>query len=320
VLFSPVFAEHHPRLLTLPAARRFLQSRKRTCSLRFSSTAFLFTAHYQLLTIHSSAKSHKIISFTDPHPLTLLKSYRFKNRGGGALADCQLPTTQPCHNSFSCNTYGSPRKYCKQKTYGSFESRLSPVDATLAQNRGRGLTVVGQKSLHHWSLILERGQGLQDFGSSRPIHQRVVFANLSVAEYHHAFRKLCDVMLVRHHHDRQSLVVQILKNLHDLHRSPAVKIARRLIGQQNRRPVHQRARHRHTLLLPAGHLRRVMLRPVGKSDHRQRLDGAFSSLGLIDFCVQRGQFRVFERRRSRQQIESLKHKPAFLVAEDRKST
>jgi hypothetical protein len=26
-------------------------------------------------------KSHRIISFTDPHPLTLLKSYRFKNRG-----------------------------------------------------------------------------------------------------------------------------------------------------------------------------------------------------------------------------------------------
>src|SRR5882762_4238610 len=82
MLFSPVFAEHHPGLFTLPAARRSLQSRRRICSLRFSSTAFLFAAHYQLLTIHSSARSHGIISFTDPHPLTLLKSYRFKNRGG----------------------------------------------------------------------------------------------------------------------------------------------------------------------------------------------------------------------------------------------
>jgi hypothetical protein len=32
--------------------------------------------------VHLIPKSHRIISFTDPHPLTLLKSYRFKNRGG----------------------------------------------------------------------------------------------------------------------------------------------------------------------------------------------------------------------------------------------
>src|SRR5260370_42591615 len=36
--------------------------------------------------------------------------------------------------SFSCNTYGFPRKCCKQKTYG----RLTPLDATLTKNRGVG--------------------------------------------------------------------------------------------------------------------------------------------------------------------------------------
>jgi hypothetical protein len=30
-------------------------------------------------------KSHRITSFADPHPLTLLESYRFKNRGGGRV-------------------------------------------------------------------------------------------------------------------------------------------------------------------------------------------------------------------------------------------
>src|SRR5882762_1012204 len=146
MLFSPVFAEHHPGLFTLPAARKFLQSRKRICSLRFSSTAFLFTAHYQVLTVHSSAKSHRIISFTDPHPLTLLKSYRFKNRGGRVQ---ELLVSSPCFltslppyflipKSFICNTYGPPHKYCKQKTYASGQSLLNPVDATLTENRGVG--------------------------------------------------------------------------------------------------------------------------------------------------------------------------------------
>jgi len=51
----------------------------------------------------------------------------------------------------------------------------------LHKNRGRGLAIVGQKSLHHWSSILERGQGLQDFRSSRTIHHGIVFANF----FHH---------------------------------------------------------------------------------------------------------------------------------------
>src|SRR6266702_4684786 len=64
--------------------------------------------------------SHGIISFTDPHPLTLLESYRFKNMGGRAypqrsdsvpsysLTDhCPL-TAHSCFKSFRCNTYKKP--------------------------------------------------------------------------------------------------------------------------------------------------------------------------------------------------------------------
>src|SRR5260370_24917659 len=35
-----------------------------------------------------------------------------------AADHCPLPTVHYCSKSFSCNTYGSPRKCCKQKTYG----------------------------------------------------------------------------------------------------------------------------------------------------------------------------------------------------------
>jgi hypothetical protein len=104
------------------------------------------------------SKSRLIISFANPHPLTLLESYRFKNmvgRGHSLRSDLRkfrranvphspkpLPylvtSLSPCFlllkpfpylvtsllpcflllKSFSCNTYESPRKCCKQKTYG----------------------------------------------------------------------------------------------------------------------------------------------------------------------------------------------------------
>src|SRR5882762_349825 len=181
MLFSPVFAEHHPGLFTLPAARRSLQSRKRICSLRFSSTAFLFTAHYQLLTVHSSAKSHGIISFTDPHPLTLLKSYRFKNRGGRVqellVSSPYFLTSLPPYfripKSFICNTYGPPHKYCKQKTYDSGQSLLNPVDATLTENTGvgEGLWLTRQTKRNRSLLEALLPRGLK-FIAGEPARQR----------------------------------------------------------------------------------------------------------------------------------------------------
>src|SRR5271167_90761 len=57
-------------------------------------------------------KSYGIISFTDPHPLTLLKSYRFKNRVGGGCSG----RANGLHPKFlRCNTYRPPRMYCKQR-------------------------------------------------------------------------------------------------------------------------------------------------------------------------------------------------------------
>jgi hypothetical protein len=87
-----------------------------------------------------SPKSFPLISFTDPHPLTLLESYRFKNSGGGCIPD--LSTFQAFqradlprpHKPFTCNTYNltqvSQTKDLRQK--------LSCLDATLTKNRGRG--------------------------------------------------------------------------------------------------------------------------------------------------------------------------------------
>jgi hypothetical protein len=53
----------------------------------------LFLASFPLF-----PKSHRIISFADPHPLTPLESYRFKNRGGGSVS-LSLPQPGPCESS-----------------------------------------------------------------------------------------------------------------------------------------------------------------------------------------------------------------------------
>src|SRR5713226_3946926 len=48
-----------------------------------------------------------------------------------------------CFKSFSCNTYGSPRKCCKQKTYGL----AKPFRCnTYKKHGGRGLGMVNQES------------------------------------------------------------------------------------------------------------------------------------------------------------------------------
>jgi hypothetical protein len=79
-----------------------------------------------------TSKSHRIISFAAPHPLTLLKSYRFKNRGGvpipGALF---LSTSRSCTKAFNCNTYGPHSASVANKRLTNQPSRkLSPVNAT----------------------------------------------------------------------------------------------------------------------------------------------------------------------------------------------
>ncbi len=60
-----------------------------------------------------SSKPFSVISFADPHLLTLSGSYRSKNMGRGHV---RYSNPHP-RKSFTCNTYVPPRKCCKQKTY-----------------------------------------------------------------------------------------------------------------------------------------------------------------------------------------------------------
>jgi hypothetical protein len=111
MLFSPVYIASDPR-------------RSPTSSLGLTPAPY-----------PPAPKSFRLISFTDPHPLSFLESYRFKNMAGGEYSGLAC---DPYPKFFRRNTYRIPRKCCKQRAYGLSESQLSLVDATLTRNTGVG--------------------------------------------------------------------------------------------------------------------------------------------------------------------------------------
>ena len=65
--------------------------------------------------------------------------------------------------------------------------------------------------------------------------------------------------IVRHQQDGDALAVETPEHPQNLLPRPRIEVARRFIGQNERRVIHQRAGDGNPLLLAAGHLRRLML-------------------------------------------------------------
>ncbi len=82
----------------------------------------------------------------------------------------------------------------------------------------------------------------------------------AVAEGHHAIGIGGNAGIVRHYQHREpALAVEPAYDLHDLGRGLRVEIAGRLVGEQDRGLVDQRARDRDALLLAARELVRIVL-------------------------------------------------------------
>src|SRR5437773_2075675 len=106
----------------------------------------------------------------------------------------------------------------------------------------------------------------------------MIVQNYAIAHYYVALRVRSDVLLVRHHDDCDSALVEVLKNSHDLDTGSAVEVAGRLIGEQHLGIVDQRARNGHTLLLAAGELAGMMVLATGESDCCKHAIGSFAKL------------------------------------------
>ena len=89
-----------------------------------------------------------------------------------------------------------------------------------------------------------------------------------------------DVLLVRDHDDRDAVLVELLKNRHDLDAGAAVEIPGRFIRQQHLRIIDQRARNRDALLLTAGKLTRKMVLTTREPDRCKHTIRLFAELRM----------------------------------------
>src|SRR3954447_5845702 len=83
----------------------------------------------------------------------------------------------------------------------------------------------------------------------------LVTNDLAVVELDHALAHLVhDRRVVRRHQDGRVGAVDPVEQLHDADARRRVEVSRRLVGDENHRPVHERSRDGHPLLLPARQL------------------------------------------------------------------
>src|SRR6267378_1615706 len=137
----------------------------------------------------------------------------------------------------------------------------------------------------------------------------------AVAQRHHPRGVRGDVGLVRHHHDGLPLAVQVREDLHDFLTRRRVEVARRLVGEQDARVVHQRPRDGHALALAAGQLVRLVLHPVPQPHPLERPRRPDAARGATEPRVNQRQLHVVQRGRTGKQVERLEDEADLLVAD-----
>ncbi|MDF2697656.1 MAG: uncharacterized protein K0S65_6039 [Labilithrix sp.] len=140
----------------------------------------------------------------------------------------------------------------------------------------------------------------------------------AVTERDHARGARRDVVLVGDEHDRDpAIAVQPLQEGKDLEARPRIEIARRLVGEEHRRPSDERARDRDALLLTAGELIRCMMHAIREPHGRQRLERLLAPLAHRDAAIDERELHVLERRGAWQEVEALKDEADEPVPQDR---
>src|SRR3954465_11873411 len=116
-----------------------------------------------------------------------------------------------------------------------------------------------------------------------------------------------DVGVVGDHHDRGAGAVDPVQQTHDLDGRVRVEVSRRLVREQDQRPVHERPGDRDTLLLTTGELVRVTVFLAAEADQLEDLGHhpAGDGLGLADHLE--GEGDVLVRGAVGQEAEILEH-------------
>ena len=143
----------------------------------------------------------------------------------------------------------------------------------------------------------------------------LVAGDQPVANADDAPRVFGDVLLVRHHDDGVALPREFREERQDFRAGLGVEVAGRLVGQQDGRPVHQRAGDGDALALAAGQLVGPVMDPVGQADVAQGLQRHLPPFLGGHAGVDQGQLDVAQRVGARQQVEGLEDEADLLVAD-----
>ena len=122
---------------------------------------------------------------------------------------------------------------------------------------------------------------------------------------------------MRDHGDGDALVVERLEGGHDFDARAAVEVARRLVGQEQRGIVDERAGDGHALLLAARELVGMMVRAIRQAHEfeRPQRPGVEFFRRQTRAPVEHWQLHIFQRRGPREEVEALEDEPDFLIAE-----
>ena len=130
-----------------------------------------------------------------------------------------------------------------------------------------------------------------------------------------ALRHGGDREVVRDDDDRVALAVEVGEELEDLVAGLRVERARGLVGEQQRRPVGERAGDRDALPLAAGERGRQDLRLLGDADLLEQLERALAPLLARHAGVEHRQLDVAHDGGLRQQVVLLEDEADLLVAD-----
>ena len=134
--------------------------------------------------------------------------------------------------------------------------------------------------------------------------------NFPVFHANHLIRHLCNILIVRHDHDRLSVFAShTQQKLQHQNARIAVKRAGWLVAEQNFRIFGKRAGNGNTLLFAARKLRREIVHSVFKTDVFQHFFGRKRI-----FAYLRRKFNIFFRRQVIDQIIKLEHEPDIVAA------
>ena len=114
---------------------------------------------------------------------------------------------------------------------------------------------------------------------------------------------------------RATVGVQPAEEREDVRARRLIELAGRLVGEDDRRVVRERARDRNALHLAPGEFGGPIVEPIGQSHVAEQLGGPLAAHGAGDAPLGHRQLDVLQRGEDRQQVEALEHEPDPFEAE-----